>query len=239
MAVTETRGNSEMVSIKTGLHCPFCNLGIIGESVICCNCEHSWVWPSIEEYEGWYRTPHYHTAQYLENRGKTCSELYGEARKAAIERLRFLEPFRMCSSPRLVDVGCGNNAFVDEASYEGFHAFGVDPNPLGTALKGEWKDLTQKWNFICAHDLMEHLTDPIGFLGHLKSCMDEDSLMVIEMPEFRADGWERHRKIKEHVTLYSRESAEALYEKCGLKVVLFYRPLRGKLAKMSHLLQLA
>lgn len=208
-----------------------------------CNTSHpavllSWCWPSESEYEQWYATDEYHHAQYQKNRGVTCEGLWEECKVAALARLKVLDTFLPAvPGARLLDVGAGNMAFVDCARECGYDAHGIDPHPTREdCIVGGWRQVRGRWDVLTLHDVAEHLTRPLACFTFLRECLSPNGIMVVEMPEYGSPGSDRHIKTKEHICLYSRGAAEELYERAGLKVEAFYRPLRGSISKMAHYL---
>lgn len=228
-----------------GIACPLCSRLVRGESVEC-NSVHaevllSWVWSSKDEYESWYKSSEYHDEQFRANKGASCSELYHECVDVAEIRFRQIAAaLNVKSVTTLMDVGAGNGAFVDVARGNGIRAYGIDPHSLREDLQnGSWEDVDRRFDVITMFDVIEHLLHPYKALSHLRDCLTENGVIVIETPEYNAPNkqWKRHIKPSEHVVLYSREGAEFLYDMAGLTVIGFGRPLRATLGKMSHMLQ--
>lgn len=152
----------------------------------------------------------------------------------------------------MLDVGCGTGALVNVATAERIAAFGLEPcagitQPPAAYFTdiGTWEDMRGSYDLIHSSDLFEHLTRPREFLDRTKQHLNEHGLIVIETPEWNGPdqlraGWDwKHIRPRQHVCLYSREAAEQVYCEAGLEVVAFWRPLRGSIGKMTHVLQVA
>lgn len=227
------------------LHCPLCSKPAPrGQSK--CNSSHptvalSWEHDSVEMYEGWYTSDSYHNEQYKQNRGETCLDLYEEAKRAAYARWGVIGAvLNDGRCKRVMDIGAGNMAAVHVAQAEGHTAHGIDPHPLRKdCWQGSWRDVSGPYDIITMFDVLEHLVHPYQALCHLRDCLAPSGILVVEMPELNApnENWRRHIKPQEHICLYSKEGAEFLYDMAGFEVIGFYRPVRGSLGKMSHLLK--
>lgn len=257
-AVCDTAARDAAVEERTTraprdlLSCPLCGMRVFGQTM--CDRDHppvmlSWTWDSVEAYDAWYSHPTAYAVEEQRAGGQRDMILRDtEALAAARLRLDALESlWGRVTGMRMVDIGCGTGAFVAAAAARGARASGIDRNTtlaekaqaLGRDVRGgDWRDMRDSADIITAHDLMEHLVNAPDFLNSMRERLHPGGVLVVEMPEFRASNaaWTRHIRPRQHVCLYTREAAESLYAKTGFRVVAFYRPLRGTLGKMTHLL---
>lgn len=206
----------------------------------------AWAGGTAEEYERLYRSE-YHDAE-MERTGRLdFFRRDTEYLQTAASRLRLLREFYP-TARTLLDVGCGNGATVAQAALFGFDAQGIEPsgkmahqaNLLGRCvLTGTWKDADGLWDLILLCDVLEHLTDPVGCLIHLKSLIQPFGSLIVEMPEYLApDGcWERHNKPHEHPFLLTEGAARRLFSCARLRVENCWRPRGGALAKFCFSLK--
>lgn len=250
-----------------GIQCPLCGgtgrseRRHTGVALRLCRCVHggatllAWAHESERSYEALYETPFaYHVAeQHFE--GQPESVLRDEEHiVASLSRMAILNVFLGSSSQprRLIDIGSGTGSFIHVAREAGYEAYGLEPSPDARewaesrnrpTLSGSWRALSPQWDIITLHDVLEHLTRPLACLLHLRRCLHPKGYVVVEMPEWDSphqlqQGWEwRHLRPRQHLCLYSRVSAEALYEATGFTVIAFWRPLQGTLGKASWLLK--
>lgn len=207
----------------------------------CCGTLLSWQWKDEEEYENWYKTPegfHLVEPERLDRGQYKTEERHEEDYQAALKRIGLLRSLGI-GAGNLVDIGAGSGAFVHAANRTGLNARGLEVNPdLWTNFvhAGSWRQATGKHDIITLHDVFEHLTRPNECLAHVRNCLVEKGVLVIEQPEWDFDFTNRHIKPLQHPVMYSKQAAERLYERHAYHQIAFYRPLRGTLQKMAHFL---
>lgn len=208
----------------------------------------SFPWASEAEYHAFYADEaQYHTGQQMKEGFLPTRERDEEHRRAASTRVMVYAAMGIRPAT-LLDFGCGGGAFVDQASAYGWEATGYEPCvPLAEWASERYRNVSAEspfeagveFDFITAHDVLEHLTRPEATLRRLRTMMRGDGALAVEMPEANGPfgAWEKHLRPKQHVCLYSKAAAEALYARCGFEVEAFWRPKRGTLGKMTHLLR--
>jgi predicted SAM-dependent methyltransferase len=76
-------------------------------------------------------------------------------------------------------------------------------------------------------DVLEHIEDPIGFLGHCKTILKSNGILTITTPSLEAvpfgddttlRKW-KHWKPKEHLYLYTEMGIMALLSKIGMEPI--------------------
>lgn len=205
----------------------------------------SWQFASVAEYERQYQGDYHTDGQRREGQ---LPSLARDTEHLTAARVR-LEMLRQWMPPpaSLLDVGCGAGAFVAAARAFGYDAAGIEPcfeigefgRRLGrNIITGGWKDLAGRacGKIICLHDVAEHLTGPQACLETFGRRLPPGGLLIVEWPEFEAPfgGWQKHIRPLQHVTLWSDGAARELFRRCGLRVEMSYRPLRGELGKITY-----
>jgi SAM-dependent methyltransferase len=220
----------------------------------CCGSLLAWAWNSEAEYEGLYtESSRYHEGEQMAEGQRTFWERDSDRMQADSIRLRTLGAlFGPLRGRKLIDIGASTGAFASLARHtHGMDARGIEPNPgmvaqgmtLGRPVEvGTWQSIEGGADFITLHDVFEHLTRPHECLDTVYAVLNPGGVLVIEMPEWNSPdqqaaglGW-KHIRPRQHLCLYSRESAESLYAAHGFTVASFVRPLAGKLGKMAHYL---
>jgi len=98
--------------------------------------------------------------------------------------------------PRMLDLGCGLGFSVDFASKAlGWDAVGVDPSPMGRAGRDELgapievamlEDVEalrdQRFDVVHCAEVLEHVTDPAGFVQMLLGHLDDDGVLILSTP---------------------------------------------------------
>ncbi len=240
------RGETDRI---VGRDCPLC--GDTGRerggARECCGCLLSWTWPSESAYEDWYRSGTYHTEEQSSQGQATTALRDTEHQRAAVSRLRIMEALGLSGS--LLDIGAAMGSFVAAASTRGWEAIGVEPcaemvrqaQALGRpVIIGSSSDLPgSRFDVVTCHDVLEHLTRPHAALLAMKSRLQSDGCLVVEMPEYLAPcgDWSRHIRPRQHVCLYTERAARELFDQCGFTIEAMIRPLRGDLAKAAYYLR--
>lgn len=262
IAERESHANSATPTprLPVGQVCPLCNgagepVGTVEGVIIreCCGCLLSWAWESEEAYHAFYADiRQFHTGQQAAEGHLPTKERDAEHLKASRNRVKVLAGlYTFPAYTRILDVGAGGGSFVAACKEICWEAFGIEPcaelamwaRCRGRKVEcGNWQDVDGEWEVITLHDVVEHLTNPGSCLAYLRSCLSENGLMVIEMPEWGSQqanreglAW-RHCLPKQHVCLYSEMSARVLFGRVGLRVEAIVRPLRGEIGKIVYYL---
>lgn len=133
----------------------------------------------------------------------------------------------------LLDIGCSSGYFMSIAEDQGFNCFGIEPNKkessyakskglkiLGSTIN-EINKLGKKFNVITLWDVLEHIQDPIKYLISLRSLLNEDGKILLQVPTSDALA-ARIMQEKcnmfdgiEHLTLFSEKSLNIAFQKAG------------------------
>lgn len=145
-------------------------------------------------------------------------------------------------SAKLVDVGCGNGAFLALAAEAGWHCFGVEPDEQAAILAREqgpevrsnledWKSSGMLFDAMTFNHVIEHLHDPVAMLGLASSMLKPGGFLYLETPNMLAVGhdvYERHWRGLEtprHLVLFSHHAMMSALSKCGfIEVRIIDRP---------------
>ena len=134
-----------------------------------------------------------------------------------------------------LDVGCANGVFVDAISQHGVEAQGVELSEQAVAIGreqglnlhvGTIEDLQADETFDCitAFDVLEHVLEPLDFVGSIFKRLNEGGHIVLTVPN--AGGIVRRLMGKrwyfyipeEHLHYFNRSNLAGLLEKQGFEV---------------------
>ena len=202
--------------------------------VKCSDCHCVYQWPTFPRpvYIGWYADRHY---EFL--RGNSYGDPDLESRSHASIVLETLKTLVEKSSPRLLDVGCGTGTFLEVCAEAGWTVFGCDPSahrifrhkrPLWYSLTaGPFEDAVlgpSPFDVISFLDVFEHFQDPQESLEKARRLLNEDGVIVIEVPNVLSL-YSRLRKKYwwydfEHVFYYSTSGLLEILNRSGFSPVL-------------------
>ncbi len=211
-------------------------------TVICKKCGLIWSDPrqdddSIKDY--------YSKGYRREYKGITIPKkkhVHRHAREA-LKRYRFFGDL-IEKGTRLLDIGAGNGVFVYCLRRLGHDAQGIEPDenhsrygrevlgtPLATGFASDLQDQAV-YDMITLHHVLEHMTDPLSELKHIRSMLKPEGKLVVEVPnaeDIRQDPKNRYHKA--HIYTFNPENLTAMGEKAGFSVVRkSVAPLKGNIA---------
>ena len=177
--------------------------------------------------------------------GRVVSRLPGIRTKLAA---RFRHLPRPEPGARLLDLGCGNGAFLHVAKRAGYEVVGVEPDPKAAeAGRQSGLDITTGASDALAHQsgdydvitlnhVIEHLHDPVAVLRDCQRLLKPGGCIWIETPNIDAFGhkhfgafW-RGLEVPRHLVLFNDRSLRSALKQAGFANVSRLRrpsPARG------------
>jgi hypothetical protein len=152
---------------------------------------------------------------------------------------------------RWLDVGTGPAAIMDALGPIAANSTGIEPNRrLRVAAAGRGHRVLaslaelgadERFEVATLFHVFEHLLDPVGFLGQLRSHLAEGAVLLVEVPHARdvlletydCAAFRRFTLWSEHLILHTRESLAAFIEAAGFREVAVRGQQRYPLA--NHL----
>jgi SAM-dependent methyltransferase len=132
-------------------------------------------------------------------------------------------------SGRLLDIGCGNGALIRAFSHQ-FPNWGM----IGTELNEKYRsqvesihgvesmktchptDIDGTFDIITMVHVLEHVPNPVGFLHELRSKLDKQSRLVIEVPNYLRNPFDL--LIADHSTHFTADSLSSVVRAAGFHV---------------------
>ena len=157
----------------------------------------------------------------------------------------------------LLDLGCGSGYLCAEAARQGArHVVGIDlKNPDVAAQSWHFCSVDlesdawaaavprastggDRFDFICAFDIIEHLSSPVRFINQCRELLTPGGRLVLTTPNTAS--WERILKGEawsgatdpQHKILFTRYSLGFLLRRSGFEPLVLRAPVR-KLAKLG------
>lgn len=148
-------------------------------------------------------------------------------------QLRTLE--RYCTKGRLLDIGAAYGHFMYCAQKRGWRVTGVEPQHEARILAQSRFRLTlidhlskapeHSFDVVTLWHVIEHVPDPQGFLGKIRTKLADNGMIALTTPNIRSLsakltgeswGW---LSPPDHVIIYTTDALKRLVEKSGFEVV--------------------
>lgn len=139
---------------------------------------------------------------------------------------------------RLLDVGCGKGAFVQECRHNDIDSYGVDLLPIkgvnipDTYYEGELQNIhfpTDYFDVVTCHDVLEHILNPIEYVEEIFRMTKQEGTAYIEIPDFYVKEGKKHWKKTEHIWYFDEKYMINLLRTAGFGVKEVYLPIKGKM----------
>lgn len=173
---------------------------------------------------------------------KSTSPSHYEKFEAYFERREFFETLKFLKGKKLkiIDIGCGEGHFLNLAKREGFEVIGIDFNLKAIEVAKEKFGIEKVYPFtleefienfpyerfdvVCAFQLIEHLEDPIDFVFKLKKILNNGGFFIFSLPSDkrisvilkRREGWDYP---PHHLTRWNNRSIKFLADKTGFEII--------------------
>lgn len=153
------------------------------------------------------------------------------------KRLKVIESYK--SKGRILDIGCALGFFLELAKSHGWETYGtevsdsaymhVKKNKGIKAFHGDLKKARFKNKFfdvVTMFDVIEHLTNPKGYLKEAKRILKKGGLLVINTPnsgslaaKVLGKNWLEYKRVREHNYFFSHKTLEKMLKQEGFKVL--------------------
>lgn len=155
----------------------------------------------------------------------------------------------------VLDIGCGDGAFLALAKTIAARVAGVEPDKqwkarhkiLGLDVAPSLSDLPagSLFDTVTMFHLLEHIPDPLPFLEHIKHFLSSESRMVVEVPNaqdalltlYESLAFSEFTYWSPHLFLYTPETLKKLFQLAGYRQLEEHQFQRYPLA--NHLYWLA
>jgi 2-polyprenyl-3-methyl-5-hydroxy-6-metoxy-1,4-benzoquinol methylase len=173
------------------------------------------------------------------------------AHDRAIAEVRLKNMRRVFENPtgKVLDVGCGNCALTSALREAGYDASGVDLDSWShyqskayslidgvESVCGDYLDYDDNARFdvVMFTDSFEHFLFPKSYAAKTINLLNDDGLVVLEMPDIDSEGWRsggikwRHVKPREHPFLYNEDHIRNLFDPEYTEVVQVIHTIPGR-----------
>jgi 2-polyprenyl-3-methyl-5-hydroxy-6-metoxy-1,4-benzoquinol methylase len=171
------------------------------------------------------------------------NRLYQSVRKRTLRNKRKLvEKITGIRAGKLLDVGSGTGAFVNEMNQNGWHVTGLEPDEGARAVAKKLYNVglentdrfyqlpAESFDAITLWHVLEHVHDLSAYVQLLKSMLKETGTLLIAVPNYTSkdaaiykEHWAAY-DVPRHLYHFSPQSMKLLMEKHGLKLIE-YKPM--------------
>jgi len=157
----------------------------------------------------------------------------GPLREIVGSSVRWLEA---SEKGRLLDVGCGNGAYIDHMRWLGWNVVGVEPDEEAASIamksgldvfRGSLEDAkfpAKHFDVVTMNHVIEHVANPVGLLKECRRVLKPGGKLVVSTPNVKSLGrylfddawlaWDPPR----HLQLFSPGALRTCAESAGLEV---------------------
>ena len=231
----------------TDFHCPICNSAnlqnhmtvqdymVSGEQFNlfkCPDCNTLITQPVPADLEKYYESDRY--LSHTTSRKSLITFLYKTVRSVQLRRksaiIREYSP-----GPKLLDIGCGTGAFLNEMTSQNFETFGVEINPDARASA---QQLTQRpiyptvldlnnhtFDIITYWHVLEHLSDPVQSVIQASQMINAEGIMLVAVPNHTSYDANHYSKfwagydVPRHLFHFSPDSMKRIALSSGLNLI--------------------
>lgn len=203
-----------------------------------------WPEPTVDELNAFYDIPTY--ANYLSGNAAKSENAPGLISRAVVKVAYLadkgiLDPIPAIASlsptaRTVCDIGCGGGVFLSRMQKIGLTPTGLDPSPVsGDAVRkkeiefhaGTAEDLPaalvqRKFDVVSMFQSLEHCRRPSLAVANAASLLDDDGLLVIDVPNMGCVGFDKygpawwHTDAGRHLQFFTQASLTALLSSAGL-----------------------
>lgn len=140
------------------------------------------------------------------------------------------------SSGKVLDVGSGSGAFVDECRSIGVEAYGCEIAKYTCAkddsfvYRKRFEDIhfpTDHFETVTCHDVLEHVIDVKTFIDELFRVTAQQGHCIIDFPNYFSSDGDHHWK-KEHIWYFNAKQLKKILEAAGFEIYKIKRPIPSK-----------
>lgn len=190
--------------------------------------------------------PYYKSENYISHSDTSkglVNSLYKTIRKRTLKQKRkLIEEITNKKSGRLLDVGSGTGAFVNEMKVSGWNVTGLEPDngaiKIAKDLYGLELQQTENlfklapgsFDAITMWHVLEHVHQLHDYISQLKKLLAPDGKLVIAVPDYTSHDATVYKQywaaydVPRHLYHFSPRSMEVLTDKHGLKII-DYKPM--------------
>jgi len=181
-----------------------------------CGVLHQCIHMTTDDLAKWYKKE-YHDSVYTH-------DYYHDADVARRRIARYTQALK----PTVLDVGCGNGAFVDACREIGVEAIGQDIGGYAADVYESIESMDGSFRTVTLHDVLEHVIDPKATLRSVRRLLDAGGWLIVDFPDFFSKAGRHHWKAIEHLWMLGRDDIRNLLGDAGFVVRKIDEPIPGR-----------
>jgi 2-polyprenyl-3-methyl-5-hydroxy-6-metoxy-1,4-benzoquinol methylase len=154
----------------------------------------------------------------------------------AQKRLSFIQELKLSQTKHLLEIGLGDGVFLSKA-HQKFKCSGIDPSLGYDYVKDYLRKLdiviydlsleefksNKKFDIICCFLVLEHIKEPHQFLQKIKGLLNDDGVIIIEVPDLETynSSYSDSLLTHEHVYHYNIDTLNYLMFNNGLELIAY------------------
>lgn len=173
-------------------------------------------------------------------------DIYSRARNDLTERnLHWLKTLLKYKLPpaKIMEMGCSHGSFVGLTKLAGYQSLGMEMSPWVVKFGQECFDIEVEqgpientslpkggFDVIALMDVLEHLPDPTGTMGHCLDLLKPDGFLLIQTPQFKSNmrfdtlvesksRFLEQLKYDEHLYLFTQSSVAEFFKRLGAEYI--------------------
>jgi 2-polyprenyl-3-methyl-5-hydroxy-6-metoxy-1,4-benzoquinol methylase len=190
--------------------------------------------------------PYYKSDEYISHSNTSAgliNRLYHFVRKRTLTgKRKLVEKATQLSAGKLLDIGAGTGAFLNEMKQHGWDSTGLEPDESARKTAKELYGLdvhensllfrlpTNSYHVVSMWHVLEHVHDLHGYIRQIKTILHEKGKLIIAVPNYTSadaafykEYWAAY-DVPRHLYHFSPRSLQALMEKHGLHIQE-YKPM--------------
>ena len=190
--------------------------------------------PTPAEVERFYQVDYYtHAMRPAPDGGYSFAERLRLHLGWRLDRGLMLEPAELGPPGTLLDIGCGDGTNMARFRGAGFDVTGVEPDAAaratasryGAVLAGTAESFelpeTSRFRYCLMANSLEHVISPLTVLRRVRTLLEPDGSVVIELPNCANPGFRRlgplwpWTDLPRHLHFFTRRSLIRALEQCG------------------------
>ena len=137
---------------------------------------------------------------------------------------------------KVLDVGSGSGAFIDECRARGLMAFGCEVADYAYAQNRDFvygdrlEDVhfpTDHFDRVTCHDVLEHVPDLTAFVAEMFRTTKQGGVCIVDFPNFEDKAGQHHWK-EEHLWYLTEEQLTTALRKAGFTITDVQHPIESK-----------